>query len=195
MKNYIRPAIEITDRLAEGVYMLSGSQEVSVNEALNAATGEEQIEADTNAADLTTVADNSAGDTESEGSTLENGPATAETPASTETQETQDTSTDTDTDATDNVVVESAEMQNSARVTCDSKYMDGTWQGTKEGSWGGLKLGCKEVLGCKDCPADKGNGCGLQDANAASLYFQEIGMLMPGWEASGKLPTDSPYGI
>ena len=80
-------------------------------------------------------------------------------------------------------------------INCDSKYMNGVWQGTKDGSWGGMQLGCKDVLGCKGCPADKVNGCGLQDANAVNLYFRKMGTLMPEWEASGKLPTDRPYGV
>jgi hypothetical protein len=86
-------------------------------------------------------------------------------------------------------------MQGSRLVTCDSKYMNGVWQGAKEGAWGGIHLGAKDVFGCKGCPADKGDGCGLQDANADSRYWRSVGTLMPSWEASGKLPTDSPYGI
>ena len=212
MKTYIRPEIVVADQLAEGIYMMSGDNPVTLSEALDAAIeGGEDIE--NNAADDMTgaeIAEGPDGDIlAGEGVLGEN--ETADTESEIPSDLTPDTAGDTiDTDtagantdtavsaATEDAagdVTESGEMQGSMRISCDSKYMDGVWQGPKNGAWGDLKLGCKEVWGCKDCPADKGNGCGLQDSNAASLYFHKMGSLMPGWEASGKLPTDSPYGF
>ena len=201
------------------------AQLVAINEALDAATGEVEIAGNTNAANLTLIAgdsNGSGGSTEGlntggsandvsatgEGSGTQDtgsmtGSDTNMAASGTETPNTQDTmsnmeSTNTQDTASaggEEVGEENLGLPGSMLINCDSKYMNGVWQGPKEGSWGGMKLGCKDVLGCKDCPADKGNGCGLQDANAVSLYFRKIGTLMPGWEASGKMPTDSPYGI
>lgn len=122
--------------------------------------------------------------------------------------ESMDTSDDQQTDTQETDVQETGEqsdenaasedsigMAGAGLITCDSDYMNGVWQAGKEGAWGSAQLGCKEVWGCTGCPADKGNGCGLQDPNAVSLYFRKIGTLKPTWETSGKLPTDNPYGI
>ena len=94
----------------------------------------------------------------------------------------------------DDGLAEDAQMQASARITCESRYMNGVWQGAREGAWGGMKLGCREVLGCTGCPADTGDGCGLQKSGS-NRYFNMIGSLKPRWEASGKGPNDDPYGI
>ncbi len=210
MKKYVRPVIVAADLLAEGVYLLSGESEpVALGEALNAATGADGKPENTEAADMTNGAENSIGGTEPQpegvGTDNETGSEGTEGTDTTDTTDTADTTevassnetqdTDADQDTADDVVEDGGELQGSSLVTCDSKYMSGVWQAPKEGSWGGMQLGCKEVLGCKGCPADKGDGCGLQDANADSRYFRSVGALMPEWEASGKLPADSPYGI
>ena len=193
MKTYIRPEIVVADQLAEGVYMMSGDNPVALTEALDAAIeGGEGIE-NNDADDMTGVEITEGTDGDiiaGEGVLGEN--QTAEDTTVTDPVETSAAAEETQ--AVD-VVQESGEMQSSMQISCDSKYMDGIWQAPQNGSWGGLQLGCKEVWGCKDCPADKGNGCGLQDSNADSLYFYKSGSLMPGWQASGKLPTDSPYGF
>ena len=212
MKRYIRPEIVVADQLAEGINMMSGDNPVALSEALDAAIeGGEGIE-NNDADDMTgsqiaegpdgdilagegVLGENETSDTESEiPSDLT--PDTAEDTIVTDTAEAnEDANASSEETLADGALQESGQMQGSMRISCDSKYMDGVWQGPKNGAWGDLKLGCKEVWGCKDCPADKGNGCGLQDSNAVSLYFHKMGSLMPGWEASGKLPTDSPYGF
>lgn len=208
MKNYIRPVIEVADQLAEGVYMSSGDSPdpATVGEVMAAAVDGADEFSNNEAGDITgeNGTDSSAGDiVAGEGIQGDNG--TPDTPADITPDTVEDSTVietanssnpdETPSDSPDSGIQESAETLGSMLISCDSKYMNGVWQGPREGSWGGQKLGCKEVWGCQDCPADKGNGCGLQDTNAASLYFHKIGTLMPGWEASGKLPTDSPYGF
>lgn len=215
MKNYIRPVIEVADQLAEGVYMLSGDAEpVALSDALDAAiNGDEDIEnndagdltgGNTETADATDTTGTTSGDIVSGGG-VQGGDGTTETltdqveeSAVIETANASgstETPNETSSESQDTGVQEDVQFQNSMLITCDSEYMNGVWQGAREGAWGDMKLGCKEVWGCKECPADKGNGCGLQDANAVSLYFHKSGSLKPGWEAAGKLPTDSPYGF
>lgn len=201
------------------------TEPVALDEALSAATGEGGKPENAQADDMTGGAEQSVGGTETQTDTASDNGADSESEADTtdtanaadtadagkadttddagqadaadapEAQAETETESDADTDSADDAIDESGDMQGSAMVTCDSQYMSGVWQGAKEGSWGGVKLGCKEVLGCQGCPADKGDGCGLQDANAASRYLHSMGTLMPEWEASGKLPADSPYGI
>lgn len=220
MKNYIRPVIEVADQLAEGVYMMSGDNPVALSDAMDAAINGGEDIINNNAEDMTggenaenpaedlVIGENEQGEGgESElpedivPDTVEDpvNPENLEDPENSEAEEIANASGTLPTSLTDeqaeNGIVESGDVKASMRISCDSKYMNGVWQGAKNGAWGDLKLGCKDVWGCKDCPADKGNGCGLQDSNAVSLYFHKTGSLMPGWEASGKLPTDSPYGF
>lgn len=219
MNNYARPTIEIAQQLSEGVYLsLSGNPQVDLQEAFDAANGNAE-DLEVNAADITGAETQDASD--SVGEAPDTGNESADTPDNgqmgAETSDTDQTGTEgTDADgqteadedgeqddlqgidaqSDDDVVDEdSIGMAGSGLVTCDSDYMNGVWQGRKEGSWGGVQMGCKEVWGCKGCPADKGNGCGLQDTNAVSQYFRYVGLLKPEWEASGKLPTSNPYGI
>jgi hypothetical protein len=212
MKHYERPAIFISDQLAESVYMVSG-QTYSMRETTHPDSS--------NSADDSTLADpngsletsfgsstgdiaSSVGDTpETEDGDLsestvegevELGEAEPEADASPEDTDPEH-DIDTEADNADGELTESGSMQGASLVSCNSKYMNGVWQGAKEGSWGGVHLGVKDLLGCTGCPADKGDGCGLQDSNADSRYLRSMGTLMPSWESEGKLPTDSPYGI
>lgn len=200
MKNYERPTVIKAGELAEGVYMLSGDNMVTLEEVFEPVTDTDTEAADEVAAETETAdgLENSVGGTEPE----VDGEIT-EMPAdnSTETVESSEPSdesaqmADTAGEADDTVeAAETGEVQVSVVINCDSKYMNGIWQGAKEGAWGGVTLGCKEVFGCTGCPADNGDGCGLQNADS-SQYFQLSGTLMPAWEASGKGPNDDPYGI
>ena len=203
MKNYARPVIEIADQLAEGVYMsMSGDtpNPVDLEDAVDAAMGGEAIE-DTDPADLMNTETASGASTQNGAPGSEQdfipdtvGGSDANEVAAvslTDDQEPANDSTNTEEVLTENPIGTESSMV----INCDSKYMNGVWQEPKEGSWGGQQLGCKDVWGCTGCPADKINGCGLQDANAVNLYFRKMGTLMPEWEASGKLPTDRPYGV
>lgn len=191
MKQYESPAIVIADQLAEGVYMLSGDQPVELQEALDAASGEEEIE-NTVAADLTMVFDAASGDVEG---------AIAELPESNATDvegtlgENAQFQAQEAAASTASYAEETGEMQASLLINCDSRYMNGVWQAPSAGPWGDVKRGCQEVLGCHGCPANKSDGCALQDPGTGNTFFRMIGSLMPEWEATGKLPTDSPYGI
>ena len=212
MKNYARPTIEIAQQLSEGVYLsLSGGTQVDFQDLGDA----EKV----NAADITGAetqdAANSIGETPDTGNgsseTPDNGETGAETPdtdqtgiegtdADGQTESDEDGEQDDlqgiDAQSDENVVDEySSDLVGSGLVTCDSDYMNGVWQGVKEGSLGGEQMGNKEYWGCYGCPANKGNGCGLQDTDAVSRYFRYVGLLKPEWEASGKLPTSNPYGI
>lgn len=206
MKKYERPLILAAAQLSEGVYMLSGGEQYTAGEVLEAATdpNTEPAQGDATAGVEGSVGETPETDTAGEG---ENGSETAEMPQ-TESAETPETAAETtgstpettesaetaaDVPAADTEEV--GDMQGSMLINCDSRYMNGVWQAPSAGPWGELRKGCQEVLGCSGCPADKGDGCGLQDAGAGSRYFRQIGSLKPGWEASGKLPTDSPYGI
>lgn len=203
MKNYERPTVIMADDLAEGVYMLSGDNMVTLEEVFEPITdpdGAEVAETEPDTGLEASVGGTETGvdgeitetpaDTDAE-SAEGSEPAETETAQTTDTVDTADTAgetTDTET------VAETGDMQGSMLINCDSKYMNGVWQGTKEGAWGGIKLGCKDVLGCTGCPADNGDGCGLQKTDS-DQYFKMIGTLMPAWEASGKGPNDDPYGI
>lgn len=208
MKNYERPTVIAALETAEGVYMLSGDNMVTLEEVFEPITDPDG--AQTEVADAETPADGletSVGGTQTEtgveGEITET-PADGETEAGEVTQpaEPEEAGTqaaepeETAPEAVESgeEAAETGEMQGSLLINCDSRYMNGVWQGTKEGAWGGIKLGCKELLGCTGCPADNGDGCGLQKTDS-DQYFKMIGTLMPAWEASGKGPNDDPYGI
>lgn len=210
MKNYERPMLLTADQLSEGVYMLSGGEQYTAGEVLEAATETNTETVPAGAGGLegsvgeTPEPSEPSGGTDPGSSepTGEGAPETAGAPAS-EGEAAAAPETDTPAAEATEPVAESAstgaeetgEMQGSMLINCDSRYMNGVWQAPNAGPWGELRKGCQEVLGCSGCPADKGDGCGLQDVGAAGRYFRQIGSLKPGWEASGKLPTDSPYGI
>lgn len=185
MKNYTRPVIVVADQLAEGVYMsLSGDNQVAFTNAVDAASGSGETIDNTNAADLTTGAENSVGGTEESDTS-------SDTTQDSSTNETQGDQTG-EGDSTGEPV---GDMQSSVSIKCESKYMEGIWQGAHQGATGETVPTNKGEFGCSDCPADKGDGCGLQDPDAASVYFNDIGRLKPGWEQLGKLPDDNPYGL
>lgn len=191
MKNYTRPVIVVADQLAEGVYMsLSGDNQVAFTNAVDAASGSGETIDNTNAADLTTGAENSVGGTD--GDVPETSSDTSQ-----DTLEGSDT-TETTGDQTgegDSTGDPVGDMQPAMTIKCESKYMEGIWQGAHQGATGETVPTNKGEFGCSDCPADKGDGCGLQDPDAASVYFNDIGRLKPGWEQLGKLPDDNPYGL
>lgn len=193
MKKYESPAIVIADQLAEGVYMLSGDQPVELQEALDAANGEEEIE-NTVAADLTSGLEASVGGDQNLTGNVEGNSTEV---ASNVTAEINGTDVSAQTAYTPAVASaeETGEVQSSLLINCDSKYMNGVWQAPSAGPWGDVKRGCQEVLGCHGCPANKSDGCALQDPGTGNTFFRMIGTLMPEWEASGKMPTDSPYGV
>ena len=72
--------------------------------------------------------------------------------------------------------------------SCDSTYMNGTWQAPKyDGNYG-----YKEQFGCLGCPAYTATGCGLvshfEDADYSPTYDVDNGKRMPTWEKKGYLP-------
>lgn len=218
MKNYERPTVIMAGELAEGVYMLSGDgQAFSLRDTVEPVTEPYEYAQDVAQSEAAAGGiENSVGgepETGVEGEITEpEAGADGEIPEG-ETPDPDETGADGDADATPETDAEAgaggkpdkdvedpdsedvgvdAEMKGSARITCESRYMNGVWQGAKEGAWGSLKLGCKEVLGCTGCPADNRDGCGLLKPGS-SRYFNMIGSLKPGWEASGKGPDDDPY--
>ena len=215
MKKYERPAVIIAEEPAEGVYMLSGgeayslrdtvepvvapdeyAQDVAVEEAVeggieNSVGGEPETGVE---GEITEP--EAAGETPEDSGTDDVPPAEMpEEAAGTEPEAGEQDNPDPDKEVPEEEgVAEDVQLQASARINCESRYMDGVWQGAKEGAWGSMRLGCKEVLGCTGCPADNGDGCGLQKPGS-NRYFNMIGSLKPRWEASGKGPNDDPYGI
>ncbi len=223
MKNYERPAVVMAEEPAEGVYMFSSGETFSLRDTVEPVTDPYEYAQDVAAAENAAGgAQGSVGgepETDVEGDiaeseipeeTPEDVPEDAGTEADAQPEETPGEVPDAvpddpdagaaakpDPDAEEpenDGLAEDAQMQASARITCESRYMNGVWQGAREGAWGGMKLGCREVLGCTGCPADTGDGCGLQKSGS-NRYFNMIGSLKPRWEASGKGPNDDPYGI
>lgn len=222
MKNYERPTVVTAGELAEGVYMISGAGEtVSLSEAMEPVTdtpgySEKVALEEATAGGIEDSVGEAPGDASVEGDITE-APGEVETPEDVDAEYGVDADTGAGTDADvdnadadgdgkpdkdtddpeddlENASEESGGMQASARIRCESRYMNGVWQGTRQGAWGGMKLGCKELLGCSGCPADNRDGCGLQKPNF-SRYYGVIGSLKPEWEAAGKGPDDDPYGI
>lgn len=78
---------------------------------------------------------------------------------------------------------------------CDSKYMKGKWQAPDYSDWGGKDRGYKQQFACLGCPANTGNGCGLQthyiDSGEAESYNVDNGNRMPSWEKKGYGPNDT----
>ena len=204
MRKYTRPVVEVAEQLAEGVYMLSGDNEVDLAQVLDAASTEKTADQNSNASDMTDPV-KEATDSVSGSAIQEGGAATATPGAVTVTEgalQTSESSNDSqnddagqDTESDADLMVEDVTLQRAMLVQCNSKYMDGNWQAPMTGSFGDGMKGCKEVLGCKGCPADKTYGCGLQEPNADSLYYHDLGSLMPKWEATGKTPSSNPYGF
>lgn len=204
MKKYTRPVVEVAEQLAEGVYMLSGDNEVDLAQVLDAASTEKTADQNSNASDMTDPV-KEATDSVSGSAIQEGGAATATPGAVTVTEgalqtsessnDSQNDDADQDTESDADLMVEDVTLQRAMLVQCNSKYMDGNWQAPMTGSFGDGMKGCKEVLGCKGCPADKTYGCGLQEPNADSLYYHDLGSLMPEWEATGKTPSSNPYGF
>lgn len=209
MRKYVKPMIVVAAQAAEGVYMLSGGEPVTLEEALHP---EEEL--DTTIAEGPVAGENSVGEApqtenaeESEISIEEvadEAPADAqveltETPADSVTEETtpaaETVTEDAGEPAVAETVAEDAALQAASYVHCDSKYMNGIWQRAQGGSWGNTKPTNKEMLGCTGCAADTGNGCGLLEPNADERYWRESGSLRPDWETAGKLPEDTPFGI
>lgn len=77
---------------------------------------------------------------------------------------------------------------------CDSKYMKGVWQAPDYSDWGGKTRGYKQQFACLGCPANTGNGCGLQthyvESGNASSYDVDDGNRKPSWEKKGYGPND-----
>lgn len=204
MKKYTRPVVEVAEQLAEGVYMLSGDNEVDLAQVLDAASMEKTADQNSNASDMTNPVTEATDGVS--GSAIQEGGAAAATPgavtaaegelqASGSSDDPQNDDTDENTDHDAGLMNEDGTLQRAMLVQCNSKYMDGNWQAPMTGSFGDGMKGCKEVLGCKGCPADKTYGCGLQEPNADSLYYHDLGSLMPEWEATGKTPSSNPYGF
>ena len=88
---------------------------------------------------------------------------------------------------------------------CDSKYMNGVWQGPDYRPWAevGGSMGYMQYYGCLGCPANTYNGCGIADGNHyeesgnAGSYDTDKGKRMPRWEAEGKDPNEtvSDFGL
>lgn len=79
---------------------------------------------------------------------------------------------------------------------CDSKYMKGVWQAPDYSNWApGENRGYKQQFACLGCPANTGNGCGLQthyvESGHASSYDVDNGNRMPSWERKGYGPNDA----
>lgn len=78
---------------------------------------------------------------------------------------------------------------------CDSKYMNGTWQGPDYSQWNGTTRGYRQQFGCLGCPAYRYNGCGMQsdyvDSGNAGSYDTDNGNRMPSWERKGYGPDDA----
>lgn len=78
---------------------------------------------------------------------------------------------------------------------CDSEYMRGVWQAPDYSDWAGGTRGYKQQFACLGCPANTGNGCGLQthyiESGNASSYDVDDGNRMPSWERKGYGPDDT----
>lgn len=83
----------------------------------------------------------------------------------------------------------------SGEVKCDSIYMKGVWQAPDYSDWAGGTRGYKQQFACLGCPANTGNGCGLQthyvDSGNASSYDVDNGNRKPSWEKKGYGPDDT----
>lgn len=81
-----------------------------------------------------------------------------------------------------------------SNIKCDSIYMNGVWQAPDYSSWNGTTRGYKQQFGCLGCPANTGNGCGLQthyiDSGNADSYNVDNGNRKPSWEKKGYNPDD-----
>ncbi len=77
---------------------------------------------------------------------------------------------------------------------CDSVYMKGVWQAPDYSDWGGTTRGYKQQFACLGCPANTGNGCGLEthyvESGNASSYDVDNGNRKPSWEKKGYGPDD-----
>ncbi len=78
---------------------------------------------------------------------------------------------------------------------CDSIYMKGVWQAPDYSQWpDGTQRGYKQQFACLGCPANTGNGCGLEshyvDSGNASSYDVDNGNRKPSWEKKGYGPND-----
>ena len=77
---------------------------------------------------------------------------------------------------------------------CDSQYMLGVWQAPDYSDWGGETRGYKRQFGCLGCPANTGNGCGMQthyiESGEAASYDVDNGNRKPSWEKKGYGPED-----
>lgn len=83
----------------------------------------------------------------------------------------------------------------SGRAKCDSRYMGGSWQAGDYSTWApGEQRGYKQQYGCNGCPANTGNGCGLDthypESGYAGSYDDDAGKRMPSWEWEGHGPND-----
>lgn len=78
---------------------------------------------------------------------------------------------------------------------CDSVYMLGVWQAPDYSDWNGGTRGYKQQFGCLGCPANTGNGCGLQthyiQSGQAASYDVDNGNRKPSWEKKGYGPEDT----
>jgi hypothetical protein len=77
-------------------------------------------------------------------------------------------------------------------VSCDSKYMSGSWKAADSSDWNGGTRGYMQQFGCTGCPATRANGCGLLldyvESNNSSSYEANRGNYMPSWERKGYQP-------
>lgn len=94
-------------------------------------------------------------------------------------------------DVAESVYMASGSKAGSSAPKCDSKYMNGNWQG--QGTWSN-EVTYKDWYGCIGCPANTANGCGLNshyaDSNYSETYDVDAGKRKPAWEWNGYKPND-----
>lgn len=97
-------------------------------------------------------------------------------------------------DVAEGVYAASGSVASGGGPKCDSIYMKGVWQAPDYSDWAGETRGYKQQFACLGCPANTGNGCGLQthyiESGQAASYDVDDGNRKPSWEKKGYGPED-----